>query len=122
MLAWRNAVEVAVAAALVAGCSSAIAPPAGTPLVGTTTAALTATAAPKSARGDEDAIETIPWDEVGPVSCGPGEALIDYDPAASTSTVLLGPRANDGSVTMAVACPGQKRGCSSALLRSSRLT
>lgn len=41
------------------------------------------------------------------VSCGPGEALIDYDPAANTSTVLLGPSVNGGSVTTAVAYPGQ---------------
>jgi hypothetical protein len=42
------------------------------------------------------------------VSCGPGEALIDYDPAANTSTVLLGPSVNGGSVTTAVAYPGQE--------------
>ena len=42
------------------------------------------------------------------VSCGPGEALIDYDPAANTSTVLLGPSVNGGSVTTAVGYPGQE--------------
>ncbi len=41
-------------------------------------------------------------------SCGPGEALIDYDPAANTSTVLLGPSVNGGSVTTAVSYPGQE--------------
>lgn len=40
-------------------------------------------------------------------SCGPGEALMDYDPTANTSTVLLGPPLNGGSVTTAVAYPGQ---------------
>jgi hypothetical protein len=42
------------------------------------------------------------------VSCGPGEALIDYDPAGNTSTVLLGPPVNGGSVTDAVLFPGQE--------------
>ena len=40
-------------------------------------------------------------------SCGPGEALMDYDPAANTSTVLLGPPLNGGSVSTAVAYRGQ---------------
>jgi hypothetical protein len=42
------------------------------------------------------------------LSCGPGQALIDWDPAANTSTVLLGPTVNGGSVTNAVAYPGQE--------------
>ena len=41
-------------------------------------------------------------------SCGPGEALIDYNPAENTSTVLLGPTVNGGSVTTALAYPGQE--------------
>ncbi|MGO4446220.1 hypothetical protein AB4Z42_22995 [Mycobacterium sp. 2YAF39] len=41
-------------------------------------------------------------------SCGPGQALIDYDPAENTSTVLLGPSVNGGSVTDALAYPGQE--------------
>jgi hypothetical protein len=67
MLTWRTA-TVAAVAALVAGCSSATAPPADTSGAAATTAADTATkAAPKSARGDgdESAIDTIPWDDVG---------------------------------------------------------
>ena len=69
MLTWRTAALTAVTAALVAGCSSASAPPADTSGAASTTAAGTATkAAPKSARGDgdESAIDTIPWDDVGP--------------------------------------------------------
>jgi hypothetical protein len=42
------------------------------------------------------------------LSCGPGQALIDWDPAANTSTVLLGPTVNGGSVTNAVMYPGQE--------------
>ena len=41
-------------------------------------------------------------------SCGPGEALIDYDPAANTSTVLLGPPLTDGGVTTALTYPDQE--------------
>jgi TolB protein len=41
-------------------------------------------------------------------SCAPGEALIDYDPAANTSTVLLGGTVNGGSVTDALLYPGQE--------------
>ena len=32
------------------------------------------------------------------VSCGTGQSLLDYDPAAGTSTVLLGPPVNGGGV------------------------
>ena len=42
------------------------------------------------------------------VSCGPGEALVDYDPAANTSTVLLGPSVDGGSVTTALAYQGRE--------------
>lgn len=41
------------------------------------------------------------------LSCGPGRALLLFDPAANTSTVLLGPPVNDGGVTAAVPYPGQ---------------
>ena len=41
------------------------------------------------------------------VSCGTGEALLDYNPAAGTSTVLLGPSVNGGGVIEAVAYPGR---------------
>jgi TolB protein len=41
-------------------------------------------------------------------SCAPGEALIDYDPAANTSTVLLGGTVNGGSVSNALLYPGQE--------------
>jgi hypothetical protein len=40
--------------------------------------------------------------------CGGGQALIDYDPAAGTSTVLLGPPVNGGGVINAVPYPGQR--------------
>jgi hypothetical protein len=67
MRTWRSTAVAAVAAALMAGCSSAPAPPADTSGAAPTTAAgPTTKAAPKSARGDESAIDTIPWDDVGP--------------------------------------------------------
>jgi hypothetical protein len=40
--------------------------------------------------------------------CAPSESLIDYNPAAGTSTVLLGPPLNGGAVITAVPYPGQK--------------
>ncbi|MCW2664720.1 MAG: hypothetical protein JWP83_5872 [Mycobacterium sp.] len=40
--------------------------------------------------------------------CGGGQALIDYNPAAGTSTVLLGPPVNGGGVINAVPYPGQR--------------
>jgi hypothetical protein len=40
------------------------------------------------------------------LSCGDGEALLDYDPAAGTSTVLLGPTVNGGGVIDAMVYPG----------------
>jgi TolB protein len=40
--------------------------------------------------------------------CGSGQSLIDYDPSAGTSTVLLGPPVNGGGVTNAVPYPGQR--------------
>jgi hypothetical protein len=40
------------------------------------------------------------------LSCGDGEALVDYDPAAGTSTVLLGPTVNGGGVINAMPYPG----------------
>ena len=39
------------------------------------------------------------------LSCGSGESLIDYDPAADTSTVLLGGDVNGGGVVDAVPYP-----------------
>ena len=41
-------------------------------------------------------------------SCGTGTSLLDYDPAANTSTVLLGPPLNGGGVIAAVPYPGQR--------------
>ena len=41
-------------------------------------------------------------------ACGAGQALLDYDPAANTSTVLLGPSVNGGGVIDAVPYAGQK--------------
>ncbi len=39
--------------------------------------------------------------------CGGGQSLIDYNPAAGTSTVLLGPPVNGGGVISAMPYPGQ---------------
>jgi hypothetical protein len=41
----------------------------------------------------------------GQVDCGPGTALVTYDPAANTSTVLLGPTVNGGGVNEAILFP-----------------
>jgi hypothetical protein len=41
------------------------------------------------------------------VGCGGGQSLIDYNPAAGTSTVLLGPPVNGGGVISQVPFPGQ---------------
>jgi hypothetical protein len=41
--------------------------------------------------------------------CGGGQALIDYNPAAGTSTVLLGPPVNGGGVISAVPYPGRRK-------------
>jgi TolB protein len=43
----------------------------------------------------------------GHLGCGGGTALVSYDPAANSSTVLLGPSVNGGSVTEALPYPGQ---------------
>lgn len=40
------------------------------------------------------------------VACGTGQSLLDYDPAARTSTVLLGGDVNGGGVIKALAYPG----------------
>lgn len=40
--------------------------------------------------------------------CGGGQSLIDYNPTAGTSTVLLGPTVNGGGVINAVPYPGQR--------------
>jgi hypothetical protein len=40
------------------------------------------------------------------LSCGSGESLVDYDPEAGTSTVLLGPGVNGGGVVEALPYPG----------------
>ncbi len=42
------------------------------------------------------------------VSCGPGQSLLDYDPATNTSTVLVGPPINGGGVANVLAYPGQE--------------
>jgi hypothetical protein len=42
------------------------------------------------------------------LACGTGQSLLDYDPAANTSTVLLGPPVNGGGVIEAVPYPGQE--------------
>lgn len=41
----------------------------------------------------------------GYMNCGGGTALVSYDPAANTSTVLLGPTVNGGRVTEAILFP-----------------
>ena len=40
--------------------------------------------------------------------CGPAQSLLEYDPAAGTTNVLLGPPLNGGAVISAVPYPGQK--------------
>lgn len=40
--------------------------------------------------------------------CGPAQSLLEYDPAAGTTTVLLGPPVNGGGVISAVPYPGQE--------------
>ena len=40
--------------------------------------------------------------------CGGGQALLDYNPAAGTTTMLLGPSVNGGGVISAVPYPGQR--------------
>jgi hypothetical protein len=40
--------------------------------------------------------------------CGGGQSLVDYNPSAGTSTVLLGPPVNGGGVIGAVPYPGQR--------------
>lgn len=44
----------------------------------------------------------------GHMDCGGGTALVSYDPAANTSTVLLGPTVNGGGVTEAILFPGAR--------------
>jgi hypothetical protein len=44
----------------------------------------------------------------GHLDCGGGTALVAYDPAANTSTVLLGPPVNGGGVTEAILFRGEK--------------
>lgn len=44
----------------------------------------------------------------GRAGCGSGQSLIDYNPAAGTSTVLLGPAVNGGGVISALPYPGQR--------------
>ncbi len=41
--------------------------------------------------------------------CGGGQSLVDYNPAAGTSTVLLGPPVNAGGVISAKPYPDQKQ-------------
>jgi hypothetical protein len=109
MLTWRTAAIAAVAAALVAGCSSATAPSADTSGAAATTAAGAATeAAPKSARGDDDApIESVPWDDVG---AGWNLATWTMDPyipenppapgeSADTTLYLVDPSGNRYAIT-----------------------
>jgi TolB protein len=42
------------------------------------------------------------------LACGSGQSLVDYDPAANTTTVLLGGPVNGGGVIAAVPYPGQE--------------
>jgi hypothetical protein len=44
----------------------------------------------------------------GHMDCGGGTALVSYDPAANTSTVLLGPPVNGGGVTDAILFRGEQ--------------
>jgi TolB protein len=40
--------------------------------------------------------------------CGPGQSLLDYNPVAGTTTVLLGPPVNGGGVIKALSYSGQR--------------
>lgn len=42
------------------------------------------------------------------LACGAGQSLVDYDPTANTTTVVLGGTVNGGGVIDAVAYPGQE--------------
>jgi TolB protein len=44
----------------------------------------------------------------GKAGCGGGQALLDYNPDAGSTTVLLGPSVNGGGVMTAVPYPGQR--------------
>jgi hypothetical protein len=44
----------------------------------------------------------------GHLDCGGGTALVSYDPAANTSTVLLGPPVNVGGVKETILFPEGK--------------
>ena len=45
----------------------------------------------------------------GQTGCGGRTSLLTYDPAANTSTVLLGPPVNGGGVTEAILFPEEPR-------------
>ena len=60
-----------------------------------------------SASVDVDGVSGDKLALVAKAGCGPGTSLLTYDPAANTSTVLLGPPINGGSVTEAIVYPGQ---------------
>lgn len=81
MLTWRTTAVATLAVALVAGCSSSTAPRAGT-----SGAPTTAAADPKSERGDEAALDTVPWDQVGPGWMLATWTLHPYMPGGTPST------------------------------------
>ena len=81
MLTWRTTAVATLAVALVAGCSSSTAPRAGE-----SGAPTTAATDPKSARGDEAALETVPWDQVGPGWMLATWTLHPYAPGGPPST------------------------------------
>ncbi|BBY62880.1 TolB-like translocation protein [Mycolicibacterium helvum] len=66
MLTWRTTAVIALALVLLAGCSSSTAPPPGKNGAAPTAAGPATPADPKSVHGDEAALETTPWDQVGP--------------------------------------------------------
>jgi hypothetical protein len=60
---------------------------------------------------DSMAVAGVTGDELllfAKVGCGGTTSLLTYDPAANTSTVLLGPPVNGGDVTDALLYRGQK--------------
>jgi len=81
MLTWRTTAAVVMAVLLVAGCSSSTTPPAAKSGTSTKT-----TAAPKAATGDEVALESVPWDQVGSGWMLATWRLHPYDPGSPPNT------------------------------------
>ena len=102
MLTWRTTALAALAIALVPGCSTTSAPP-GTSVATSPAAMTTPSAAPKAARGEEAALESVPWDEVGSGWTLATWSLAPYvpggPPAAATTLYLVDPEGGRYPIT-----------------------